>query len=106
MKEGTKMKKLTKTQVIAKLKKLNENEVLTVTLFPSKCDPQNTTWVKGFEKELTKQDLSLKYPQTEKTLPYLAECEKTLTHLDSIINDFQYYNCIPELGTRVHFYTN
>jgi hypothetical protein len=92
------MKKLTKTQVIAKLKKLNENEVLTVTLFPSKCGPANTTWVKGFEKELTKQDLIPLYPDS-KEIP-------NLTEFDSLVNDFKYYNCIPELGMRVHFYTN
>jgi hypothetical protein len=92
------MKKVTKAQVIAKLKKLNEGEILPVTLFPSKCGPSNTTWVQGFTKELTKQDLLPLYPDS-KEIP-------DLTGLDSLVNNYQYYNCIPELGKRVHFYIN
>jgi hypothetical protein len=88
------MKKVTKSQVIAQLKKLNEGDVLPVSLFPSKCGPSNTTWVKGYEVNLYKdqgefyQDLS-------------EDGSKTF---DSLIIDFSVYNCNSELGKRVHFY--
>lgn len=98
------MKKVTKTQVKAMVKKLGDNEELKVTLFPSKCGPANTIWVKDYEIELTKEALNLAYPQNEKTSPYLTDFETKLTNFDSIINDFAYYNCIPELGKNVHYY--
>lgn len=80
------MKKLTKTQVRKQLSKsLNQ----TVLLFPSKCGPANTTWVKGFEYNPSKQGISYK------------ELDK---HFERTINEFSYYNCNSELGNRVHFY--
>jgi hypothetical protein len=92
------MKKVTKMQVVSKLKKLNEGESLPVTLFPSNCGPSNTVWVQGFEKELSKHDLVPLYPDS-KEIP-------DLTGFDSLVNDFSYYNCNKELGKRVHFYIN
>jgi hypothetical protein len=102
------MKKVTKSQVISKLKKLNEGESLTVSLFPSNCGPANTVWVQGYEKELTKDDLNLLYGHIKPEVleKHVTDVEKSLTKLDSLVNDFQYYNCNNELGMRVHFYIN
>jgi hypothetical protein len=92
------MKKVTKSQVIAQLKKLEGDQELQVSLFPSKCGPANTAWVKGYETSLTKDALTIEYPDNEQL--------KNLTKFDSLVNDFSYYNCNSELGNRVHFYIN
>lgn len=88
------MKKVTKSRVIAQLKKMPEGEILPVTLFPSNCGPANTTWVKGFEIQLNNEFLQPAYKDAE------------FTGFDSLVSDFSYYNCNSELGKRVHFYIN
>lgn len=75
------MRKITKSQVKARIKRLKEGEKLDLTLFPSKCGPFNTVWVKGFEVEVD-----------------------SLEEFEKIVNSFSYYNCNSELGNRVHFY--
>jgi hypothetical protein len=89
------MKKLTKSQVIAKVKKLNEGEILPVTLFPSKCGPANTVWVQGYEVPLKLKNGVPTY-----------ETEVQEENFEDIINSYSYYNCNNELGKRVHFYIN
>lgn len=86
------MLKQTKTQIIAKLKRLNEGEKLEVGLLPSKAAP-NSLWFSPYLVELKKSDLEQKY-----------EGNNDLTYFESIVNNFHYYNCTHESGNRVHFY--
>jgi hypothetical protein len=79
------MKKITKSQVKAKLKKLTDQEILTVNFLPSKTSYSGfKCWVQPMEIELTND---------------LDEFEKT-------INEFMYYNCNNETGNGVHYYIN
>jgi hypothetical protein len=82
------MKKVTKTQV---RKMFSKSLDQTVSLFPSNCGPQNTTWVQGMEYNPSKYGISYK------------DLDR---HFDKFVNEFQYYNCNNELGKRVHFYIN
>jgi hypothetical protein len=82
------MKKLTKTQV---RKQFSKSLDQTVLLFPSNCGPANTTWVKGFEYNPSKYNITYK---------------ELDNHFNKFINEFSYYNCNAELGKRVHFYMN
>jgi hypothetical protein len=88
------MIKLTKTQVIARIKK--EGNV-KVWLCPSKMYPHpNHPFNMAAECSFTKEDLLPKYPES-KEIP-------DLTNFESVINSFSYYNCDSETGNRVHFY--
>lgn len=85
------MKKLTKTQVI---KKVREQGSLTVELFSSNCSPQNLTWIRGFDIELTfNNNGAVVYFDGMNHIPF-----------ESVIANFQHYNCNAELGNRVHYY--
>ena len=88
------MLKQTKTQIIAKLKKLNEGETMKVNLIPSKTYLSGyKTWIQPYEVEMSKSDLEQKYAGNN-----------DLTYFDSIVNSYAYYNCNNETGNRVHFY--
>lgn len=87
------MKKLTKSQVIAIAKKSPFNNCM-VDLYPSNCSPANQTWVKPLTVEVH-------WHEGQAVKLYVDGSYKTF---DSIINEFQYYNCNSELGNRVHFY--
>jgi hypothetical protein len=77
------MKKITKSQVKALLKKLEQDQKLKVNFTSSKTHLAGfKCWVQPFEIELSND---------------LDEFEKT-------INEFSYYNCNAEMGNRVHFY--
>ena len=73
--------KLTKSQVIAKQKKLNDGEKIVIRLVSSNFNPQNV-WGAFHDLDV-----------------------KNDTDLQSIIDTFLYYNCINnETGRRVHYY--
>ena len=84
------MRKLTKSQVIAQVKK---NGSLTIEMYPSKCGPTNQVWVRGFSFELFYEDGEIVYRNTD-----------DMGTFESLINAFLYYNCNAELGNRVHYY--
>lgn len=88
------MKKQTKSQIIAKLKRLEEGETLKVNLLPSKSHMSGFKMrIQPYEVELQKSDLENKYAGNN-----------DLTYFESIVNNFAYYNCTNETGNRVHYY--
>lgn len=89
------MQKLTKTQVkaLAKVK-----GAVTVELYPSKCGPANQVWVKGYELTIYHN------PKAEEEERFFTKSSSIDMPFDERIQDFAYYNCIPELGKRVHYY--
>jgi len=82
------MKKLTKAQVKALIKKQG---TVKVWLCPSKAfpNPSHPFNVAG------------QYDLSSYTLPNL---NSKLDHFDRYVNEFQYYNCNSELGNSVHYY--
>lgn len=84
------MKKITIAQVRSIAKK---EDFVTIQLFPSNCSPANTTWVKGFEVTIFHAEGQFIYAVNGET--------KTL---ESLVNEFSYYNCNSELGKKVHYY--
>ena len=73
--------KLTKSQVIAKQKRLNDGEKISIRLVSSNFNPTNV-WGAFYDLDVKKD-----------------------TDLQPIIDAFLYYNCINnETGRRVHFY--
>jgi hypothetical protein len=83
-------KKLTKSQVIAQVKKTGKIEV---DLYPSNCSPRNQTWVQGMSVDLKLVDNAVMYNDGMNDISF-----------DSVINNFSHYNCNNELGKRVHYY--
>lgn len=80
-----------KKQTLAQVKALAKKGPITVTLFPSKCGPTNTTWVKGMELDIRHENNEF----------FIGDEMETL---QSALNAFMYYNCNAQLGNRVHFY--
>lgn len=75
------LKKLTKTQVVAKQKRLSDGKKMSIRLVSSNFNPENV-WGAFYDLDVKKD-----------------------TDLQSIIDTFLYYNCINnETGKRVHFY--
>lgn len=76
------MKKLTKTQVIALIKKLNAGQKVKVSLLPSKTSYSGyKCWIQPYEIETD-----------------------NITDFTKTINEFSYYNCNSEVGNTVHYY--
>jgi hypothetical protein len=92
------MIKLTKSQVVAKLKRLSENETINITLCPSNCYPNpNAMWKIFVDIDLSKEDIV--------PCNVLGDYdESNINNFERHINSFAYYNCNSELGNRVHFY--
>lgn len=86
------MEKITKSQVKARMKKLEAGEKLSLWLCPSNCYPNiGHPFNCAINVEL------------EKDGEWLQDTEEHRS-LDSLINSFSYYNCNAELGNRVHYY--
>lgn len=80
--------KITKSQLKAKLKRLEDGETLSVTFLPNKISPNNL-WGIGCDVKVSNQGVIT---------------QDEITDLDKFINSFQYYNCNNELGNRVAYY--
>lgn len=94
------LKKSTKTQVVSRLKQLEDGETIQITLCPSKCYPNPNSYVDmTMTLDFSKEDLQSSTWETG----LLVGIGK-LSNFDTRLNAFQYYNCTPELGKRVHFY--
>lgn len=74
------MKKLTKTQVIARIKKLAEGESVNVQIVPCKMNP-NSMWYSGHEFEFSSVDSFLHF-----------------------IDSFMIHNCTSETGYYPAYY--
>lgn len=83
--------KLTKTQVIATVRKHGKIEV---DLYPSNCSPANKTWVQGMTCDLKLSNNG--YPVYNDGLNDI--------NFDTLIANFAHHNCNSELGRRVHYY--
>jgi hypothetical protein len=84
--------KLTKSQVIATVRKHGKIEV---DLYPSNCSPANNTWVRGMT-------VDLKSHQWNNSVLYNDGLNDI--HFDVLIANFMHHNCNGELGRRVHYY--
>ena len=84
-------KKLTKTQVVVKLREFG---TLEVELYPSNCAPTNQNWVQGMQVDLKlNNNGAAVYNNGTEDIPF-----------ESLIANFQHYACSSELGNRVHYY--
>jgi hypothetical protein len=86
-------KKITLSQVKALARKKGP---ITVELYPSNCGPGGI-WVKGCPVDVVpdrtgKEFFSIEY-ETLEARPF-----------ESLLNEYMYYNCFPQLGNRVHYY--
>lgn len=86
------MKKVLK-QSIHKLVKENGKESLEVHLYPSKCGPSNQVWVKGMIIHVHMIENELYVEGQDEDLKF-----------ESVLNEFKYYNCNPDLGKSIHYY--
>lgn len=77
-----------KFQLKDKMKKLADNETMTVMFLPSKANPYSN-WFKGVGVAVTNKGVVV---------------GDEIVDLDKYINEFAYYNCNSELGNRVAYY--
>lgn len=87
------MKKLTKTQVIARAKQ-NPDDGVLIELYPSKCGPANTTWVQGYPVRVYYKDGQAVYMSDSWGYQLFNE----------LLTYFETYNCNSELGKTIHYY--
>jgi hypothetical protein len=92
--------KITKNQAIALLRKGE-----TIYLLSSKCGfDLNAAWVQPFpvcvEEWKTKHGWQGAMQRSQK-FPYTDDVAE---EFEKLINNFAYYNCVPELGTKVTYY--
>ncbi len=83
--------KLTKTQVLSKAKKLQENELLDVAICSSKVRPF-TMWNQQFEFQINKD------------LVRVDRNDHDGYTFENTVNNYSYYNCNSEMGNYVHYY--
>jgi hypothetical protein len=83
--------KLTKTQVIAKAKKLQDGQTLDVAICSSNIRPF-TMWNHQFEFQINKD------------LIRVDRDDHDGYTLQNTINNYSYYNCNSEMGRYVHYY--
>lgn len=92
------LQKVTKTQLKAKINRLNEGEKLTVWLCPSNMRPSlGHPFNMAIEVSFSKDDINIPLYPDSKEIP-------DLTQFDSTINNFYVYNCTNETGRRIHYY--
>lgn len=82
--------KITKTQLMARVKRLQEGEVLEVNMLPCKAS-LNSVWISPTVIHVDKTLL-------EKEQGY------SVSKLEGLINSYAYYNCNNELGTYPVYY--
>lgn len=83
--------KLTKPQVLKKMRELKDGGTFSLFLCPSKCYPSPGH---PFNMAI----------EVEASAKGVYRDGYGWTSLDVVVNDFAYYNCTHETGIRTHFY--